>query len=80
MKNIAYLLGVLLIVVAAIYLLVPADQLPAFFRAPTRRCRASGSSTGSPRRGRRRADRRLARRLQSGSRFAMLGMRVDRVP
>ena len=31
MKNIAYLLGVLLIVVAAIYLLVPADQLPSFF-------------------------------------------------
>ncbi|HKS62532.1 MAG TPA: hypothetical protein VJT13_12580 [Xanthobacteraceae bacterium] len=31
MKTIAYLLGVLLIVVAAIYLLVPADQLPAFF-------------------------------------------------
>ena len=31
MKTIAYLLGVLLIVVAAIYLMVPADQLPAFF-------------------------------------------------
>lgn len=31
MKNIAYLLGVLLIVVAAIYLMVPADQLPSFF-------------------------------------------------
>ncbi len=31
MKNIAYLLGVLLIVVGAIYLLVPADQLPSFF-------------------------------------------------
>ena len=31
MKTIAYLLGVLLIVVAAIYLLVPADSLPAFF-------------------------------------------------
>ena len=31
MKTIAYLLGVLLIVVAAIYLLVPADQLPSFF-------------------------------------------------
>jgi len=30
MKTIAYLLGVLLIVVAAIYLMVPADQLPAF--------------------------------------------------
>ena len=31
MKTIAYLLGVLLIVVAAVYLLVPADQLPSFF-------------------------------------------------
>ena len=31
MKTIAYLLGVLLIVVAAIYLFVPADQLPSFF-------------------------------------------------
>ena len=31
MKTIAYLLGALLIVVAAIYLLVPADSLPAFF-------------------------------------------------
>lgn len=31
MKTIAYLLGVLLIVVAAIYLMVPADQLPSFF-------------------------------------------------
>jgi hypothetical protein len=31
MKTIAYLLGVLLIVVGAIYLLVPADSLPAFF-------------------------------------------------
>ena len=31
MKNAAYLLGVLLIVVAAIYLMVPADQLPSFF-------------------------------------------------
>ena len=30
MKNIAYLLGALLIVVGAIYLLVPADQLPWF--------------------------------------------------
>ena len=30
MKSIAYLLGALLIVVAAIYLLVPADSLPAF--------------------------------------------------
>ncbi|TMI99136.1 MAG: hypothetical protein E6G97_23555 [Alphaproteobacteria bacterium] len=30
MKTIAYLLGVLLIVVAAIYLLVPADSLPSF--------------------------------------------------
>jgi hypothetical protein len=31
MKSIAYLLGALLIVIAAIYLLVPADSLPAFF-------------------------------------------------
>jgi len=31
MKTIAYLLGALLLVVAAIYLLVPADQLPSFF-------------------------------------------------
>jgi hypothetical protein len=31
MKGIAYLLGALLIVVAAIYLLVPADSLPSFF-------------------------------------------------
>jgi len=31
MKTVLYLLGVLLIVVAAIYLLVPADSLPAFF-------------------------------------------------
>ena len=31
MKTIAYLLGVLLIVVAAIYLLVPAESLPSFF-------------------------------------------------
>jgi hypothetical protein len=31
MKSIAWLLGALLIVVAAIYLLVPADSLPAFF-------------------------------------------------
>lgn len=31
MKNIAFLLGILLIVVAAIYLFVPADQLPSFF-------------------------------------------------
>ena len=30
MKNIAYLLGALLIVVGAIYLMVPADQLPWF--------------------------------------------------
>ena len=30
MKTIAYLLGALLIVIAAIYLLVPADSLPAF--------------------------------------------------
>ena len=31
MRSIAYLLGALLIVIAAIYLLVPADSLPAFF-------------------------------------------------
>jgi hypothetical protein len=30
MKSVAYLLGALLLVVAAIYLLVPADSLPAF--------------------------------------------------
>jgi len=30
MKTIGYLLGVLLIVIAAIYLLVPADSLPSF--------------------------------------------------
>ena len=31
MKSIAYLLGALLIVTAAIYLLVPAESLPSFF-------------------------------------------------
>lgn len=31
MKTIAYLLGALLIVVALIYLMVPADSLPSFF-------------------------------------------------
>lgn len=31
MKTVLYLLGVLLIVAGAIYLLVPADQLPSFF-------------------------------------------------
>ena len=31
MKLIAYLLGLILIVIAAIYLFVPADQLPSFF-------------------------------------------------
>ena len=31
MKTVAYLLGALLIVSAAIYLLVPADSLPSFF-------------------------------------------------
>ena len=31
MRSFAYLLGALLIVIAAIYLLVPADSLPAFF-------------------------------------------------
>jgi len=30
MKTIAYLLGVLLIVVAAVYFLLPADSLPSF--------------------------------------------------
>lgn len=30
MKTILYLLGVLLIVLAAVYLLMPADSLPAF--------------------------------------------------
>jgi hypothetical protein len=30
MKIIAYLLGLVLIVIAAIYLFVPADQLPSF--------------------------------------------------
>jgi hypothetical protein len=31
MKLVAYLLGVILIVIAAVYLLVPADSLPSFF-------------------------------------------------
>ena len=31
MKTVAYLLGALLIVTAAIYLLVPAESLPSFF-------------------------------------------------
>jgi hypothetical protein len=31
MKTIAYLLGAILIVVAAVYLLVPAESLPSFF-------------------------------------------------
>jgi hypothetical protein len=31
MKTIAYLLGALLLAVAAVYLLVPADSLPSFF-------------------------------------------------
>ena len=30
MKTVAYLLGLLLIIVAAVYLLVPADALPSF--------------------------------------------------
>lgn len=30
MKTIAYVVGILLIVLAAIYLLVPADSLPSF--------------------------------------------------
>jgi hypothetical protein len=30
MKTIAYLLGALLVVIAVIYLLVPADSLPSF--------------------------------------------------
>jgi len=31
MKLVAYVLGIVLFVVAAIYLLLPADQLPSFF-------------------------------------------------
>jgi hypothetical protein len=31
MKSLAYLLGIVLIVVAAIYFLMPADSLPSFF-------------------------------------------------
>lgn len=31
MKAIAYVLGALLIVIAVVYLLVPADSLPSFF-------------------------------------------------
>jgi hypothetical protein len=31
MKTIATLLGVVLLIVAAVYFLVPADQLPSFF-------------------------------------------------
>ena len=31
MKAILYLLGIILIVVEAVYLLVPADSLPSFF-------------------------------------------------
>jgi amino acid permease len=31
MKTIATLLGVVLLIVAAVYFLVPADQLPGFF-------------------------------------------------
>jgi len=31
MKLVAYVVGVVLLVVAAIYLLLPADQLPSFF-------------------------------------------------
>jgi hypothetical protein len=30
MKTVAYLVGIVLIVIAAVYLLVPADSLPAF--------------------------------------------------
>ncbi|MBI5909776.1 MAG: hypothetical protein HY848_07475 [Betaproteobacteria bacterium] len=31
MKLVAYVLGIALIVIAAFYLLLPADQLPSFF-------------------------------------------------
>ena len=31
MKLIAYLLGIILIVIAVVYFLTPADQLPSFF-------------------------------------------------
>lgn len=31
MRSLAYLLGIVLIVVAAIYFMVPADSLPGFF-------------------------------------------------
>jgi hypothetical protein len=31
MKTIAYILGIVLIIVAGIYLAVPADSLPSFF-------------------------------------------------
>ena len=31
MKAVAYLLGIILIVIAGIYLAVPADSLPSFF-------------------------------------------------
>jgi uncharacterized membrane protein len=31
MKSIATLLGVVLLIIAAVYFLVPADQLPGFF-------------------------------------------------
>jgi hypothetical protein len=31
MKTIAYLLGIVLIVIAVVYFLTPADQLPGFF-------------------------------------------------
>ena len=31
MKSLAFLLGAILIVIAAIYLLMPADSLPSFF-------------------------------------------------
>ena len=34
MKTIAFVLGALLIVVAVIYLTVPADSLPSFFPGP----------------------------------------------
>ena len=56
MKNIAYLLGVLLIVVAAIYLLVPADQLPWFFPGADADVAAHPhQARAHPRRGRHRA-------------------------
>ena len=36
MKLIAYLLGIVLIVIAVVYFVTPADHLPASFRATRR--------------------------------------------